>query len=193
MIELLSAPVLSSIPAQPLAIAAVPAALVPMRFPWMRLPSAFCSSTPCQPPENPFPEMTLPAPAAAPPMVLLLELATQIPVSPLPIAAEPGGVRPDVVALDDVAGSTARAVDVDAVDAVAGDDVAVGRVGAADGVAAGLQPDPPVVVAGDAAVPFAFGADVVALDDDARVGADDDAGAAVAEVPPTPKRLMMRP
>ena len=51
-------------PVLPLPIAAVPAALVPTKLPWMtRL------RTESEIPSSPLPEMTLPAPAVAPPIV----------------------------------------------------------------------------------------------------------------------------
>ena len=61
---------------------------MPIRFPWTTLPvapdPAICN------PSLPFPEMTFPAPAVDPPIVLFDPL-TSTPWRPLPRAAVPAG------------------------------------------------------------------------------------------------------
>ncbi len=65
---LLSEPPQSVIPSPLLARAAAPAALVPIKLPWNRLSDASPTSSPAPW----FPEITLPAPTAVPPMVFEL-------------------------------------------------------------------------------------------------------------------------
>ena len=75
-----------------LARAAVPAALVPIRLPWTTVPVVrlLLRKTPLPP----FPEITLPVPAAVPPIVLFGELTTWTPTAPLARAAVPAALVP---------------------------------------------------------------------------------------------------
>ena len=101
-----------------------------MMLPAMRLPGVpvLTMDTPvCL-----LPEMTLPAPAAVPPMVSPdVEPNRNHAVALVGDGGGTGGVGADVVALDD--GVRRAAPDVDGVVAVAGDDVAGRGRGAADG------------------------------------------------------------
>jgi hypothetical protein len=80
----------SMVRADPLGRATVPVMSVPIRLPWMIVPSA--DSTPR--PTEPFPEIRFPEPGDVPPIVLLSELMMRIPWPPgeapkVPVASVP--------------------------------------------------------------------------------------------------------
>ena len=133
-----------------------------MRFRWTVLPVAVAPLR--KTPYCVFPEITFPAPAAVPPIVLEARLDLHA-VRAVGDRASPGGVGADVVPAHHVV-AAGGAQDEHAVLVVAGDDVALGRRRAADGVAARADADVHAVLA-VAAVDRAgdVGADVVADDD----------------------------
>src|SRR5437868_2071886 len=69
---------------------AVPAASVPMKFPWMTVPP----EVPDMKTPVPFEEITFWAPAAVPPIVLFGALLMEIPIAVLPRAADPAALTP---------------------------------------------------------------------------------------------------
>ena len=78
-------------PSNWLAIAPVPAAFVPIRLPWIVLPSLKLD----QMPHSVLPEMRLPSLAPVPPTVLLFApLLNDTPDRPLAIAAAPAALTP---------------------------------------------------------------------------------------------------
>src|SRR6516162_1283703 len=81
----------TSTPADALPTAPVPAALVPIRLPCTATADARLS---IRIPQLVLPEMTLPAPATVPPMVLLAPVTTSTPLVPLARAPLPLTVRP---------------------------------------------------------------------------------------------------
>src|SRR5439155_1345997 len=122
----------------------VPSAARPMTLPWISVPDEVAS---VWMPSEWLPEMTLPAPAAVPPMVSPLAGPARRAADGVAAGAAgdvdtirhvaerggAGGVGADEIARDDVAGH-GRPREPDAVQAVAADDVARACDGAADGV-----------------------------------------------------------
>ena len=124
----------------------MPSAAVPIRLPCTTVP---VERPPMMIPFPPFPEMTFRAPGTVPPIVVLSSVGED-PVDSVAEHGGSGGVRADVVPLDNVSGKRARScpVDRDPIVAVSGDDVALAGGRPADHVAgAGAEdPDPPAAV-----------------------------------------------